>query len=90
MPPVFVPLQEHENEALKSLFVAPPKTSEKVEEAVRLAHEKVGLPSESFDPNFELAKTGKLYDVLHYASEYLEVNHRMRTSGDVSRFLSEQ
>lgn len=66
----------------------PPPTplTDPVEDAVRLAYIRVGLPTEQFGPTFDLAGTGKIYDVLHYAGLTLGADHGLRTVGDLVQF----
>lgn len=85
----FVPLSPYDAEFLRSVFIVPPKSTADAEEAVRKAQERVGLPSEVYDPDFDLSRTGKLYEVIHFASEILSIDHSLRTSRDVVRLLTE-
>ena len=58
-----------------------------IDDAVRHAFARCGLPAEQYRPGFDLSRTGKLYEVLHYASVYANIDHELRTVGDVVRFF---
>lgn len=72
-------------------WATPPEVKEPdpVEDAVRAAFMQCGLPADQFGPAFDLSRTGKLYDVLHYAGLHLGVDHELRTVGDVIAFYKE-
>ena len=61
-----------------------------VTQAVKDAFIKVGLPAHQFDESFDLRKAGKFIDVVHTASEQLNVNHNLNTVEDAVRILSKQ
>ena len=60
-----------------------------IEDAVRAAFSGLGLPSEQFGPGFDLAATGKVYELLHHAATTLDKDHELRTVGDVVAWLNE-
>jgi hypothetical protein len=75
-------------------WATPPEASaavvvDPVETAVRSAFGQCGLPMEQFGPRFDLSRTGKLYEVLHYSGLTLGVDHELRTVGDVIAFYRE-
>lgn len=68
--------------------VDPPEPEIKVPEqkeieAVLAACEQAGLNRDLLQPNFDLAATGKLNDVIHYAAIKLGRTHPVRTCQDV-------
>lgn len=69
--------------------VSPAQWSGDILEVVRLACRDVGLNHEDITTEFDLRATGKLYDVLHHASETLGKDHELRTVGDVVSWLTE-
>ncbi len=65
----------------------PDPAADPIDDAVRAAFARCGLPTEQYGPGFDLARTGKLYEVLHYAGIYAKIDHELRTVGDVVRFF---
>lgn len=55
--------------------------------AVQDAYTECGLPQHEFNAHFDLARTGKLNEVLHRAAEKLGKDHPLRTVDDVTQFL---
>lgn len=55
--------------------------------AIRAAYLFVGLPAEQFSDAFDLQRTGKLQEVLQHASLSLDLDHGLRTVGDVVAYL---
>ncbi len=84
--PPYVPLSPEHAEALQSLFTRPDHDA-LVLDAVKVAHVECGLSAEAFGPDFDLSRTGKLYEVLHHASIRLGIDHSLRTVGDLVHFL---
>ena len=63
------------------------RTTGEITASVRQACADVGLPLEQMAPGFDLARTGKLYDVLALASARLGKDHELRTVADVCDWL---
>lgn len=59
-----------------------------VDEAIRQAFLACGLNVQFLAPDFDVAATGKLHDVLHHASNHLRIQHPVRTVADIKRVLS--
>ena len=49
----------------------------------------LGLPADQLHPDFDLVRTGKLYEVLHHAAAHLGKDHELQTIGDVCDWLQE-
>ena len=81
-----VPLTDEQNEALRALFVRAREEPDIIS-AVFKGYVCYGLPPERFGPDFDLAETGKLYDVLGYASQVLEIAGERRTVCEVVDYL---
>ncbi len=62
-------------------------TVDPINEAVRESFVHCGLPREQYAPSFDLSRTGKLYEILHYASLRSGIDHELRTVGDVVKFF---
>lgn len=77
-------LSDEDAEGLRKTFVAAPSSSST---AVQAAFTHCGLPLEQFKHDFNLVPSGKIYEIIHYASETLNVDHRLRTVGDVIAFF---
>jgi hypothetical protein len=76
--------------ALRPLKPTPPPASPRIDPiviALQDAFAECGLPVHEFNQYFDLARTGKLNDVLHHASLKLGIEHPMRTVGDVAAYL---
>jgi hypothetical protein len=56
-------------------------------DAIKLAYEDVGLPMDEFSPEFDLARTGKLNDVLTRAAKHVGCKHPVRTIADLHKLL---
>jgi hypothetical protein len=58
--------------------------------AVRQACIDVGLNADAYGPSLNVARCGKLYDVIHIAAIALNVDHRMRSAQDIVDLLVEE
>jgi hypothetical protein len=75
--------------ALRVLAWCDHPTDDPIQSALVAAFATCGLPSvKATDPRFDVARTGKLNDVLDHASAILQRPHPLRTVADVTRFLS--
>lgn len=70
-------------DALRAVFAPKPCDDSAVVSAVCAAFTGEGLPIERFGPTFDLAQTGKIYDVLYHALRYSGALRHVRTVGDV-------
>lgn len=71
-----------------SAHIKPPKvTSIEIMNAVMSTCAKCGLPMDAVNAQFDLAKTGKLGDVILHASRSLGLDHPVRTVEDVVRLF---
>jgi hypothetical protein len=69
---------------LRNVFIAPLHG-----DAVYEAYLACGLPADRYADTFDLSQTGKLYEILHRASQRVGVDHGIRTVGDIKRILGD-
>lgn len=54
---------------------------------LRYAFEECGLPVHKLRPDFDVAATGKLHEVIHHASQKMGKAHPIRTVSDIQAIL---
>lgn len=84
--PISLPLSPAQAQALQHIFS--PVDDRAVVEAVKRAFAPCGLNVDAFDMDFDVVKTGKLHQLLHYASQNLGIDHNLHTVRDIVHFLS--
>ncbi len=57
-------------------------------EAIKNAFGDKGLPLEAFSETFDVARSGKLNDIIHHVADTLNTKHPLRTVADVARLFS--
>ncbi len=67
-------------------WATPPPIEDPIITAVRDACVACGLSREQFKLSFDLSRTGKIYEVIHYTGLTLGIDHELRTVGDVIAF----
>ncbi len=88
VPPVTViPVPMARAPVLRSMASAPIVVDD-VDQAILIAFYECGLNIDFCRPDFDLARTGKLNDVLVHASAALAQSHPLRTVADVKALLS--
>lgn len=91
VPGMWEPLTPRQGEELRALFSRDVNSAwrTKVEDAVRDSYQDVGLPLHFYAPDFDVARSGKLHDLLHRVGAKLGRSHRLQTVDDViQHFLS--
>lgn len=73
---------------VKKIMINPPHISNEVHIAVRNAYDKFGLEERFYGPNCNLARFGKVYDVLQHAASELGIDHKLVTIEEVESYLS--
>lgn len=58
-----------------------------LEEAMRHAFGEAGLNIDDYDEDFDVAATGKLNEVMHYAAQRYGVSHPTKTVADIKRVI---
>lgn len=83
------PMDEAQLERLRGVFLAPAPDARRaeVEAVVHAAYLRCGQPDHLWSMDYDLSRTGKLFEVLHYAAMTLDVDHRVRTVGDLVDIL---
>lgn len=74
---------------LKAQIAPSTVASISVTDAIRDACKQSGLPMHQINDQFDLAKAGKLNDVIVHMSKSLGTQHPLRTVGDVVRLFEE-
>jgi hypothetical protein len=76
-----------ESPALPITAAVPDVRPNGIDEAIRQAFDDCGLPLHKFAPDFDVASTGKLNEVIHHASARMGRSHPIRTVRDVNALL---